>query len=129
MQEYYLKLNESKTEIIVFGSRHFKNNLTVDHITTVNDEVIPFVDKVKYLGAHLDDSLTLKGHVNQITSQCYMNLRKIKCIRSFLSQHQCEILVSATVTSRLDYCNSLFFRLNWTNCLSKLENDGWFYHS
>ena len=63
----------------------------------------------------------MKGHINKITSQCYSNLRKIKSIRSFLTQQQCELLINATVTSRIDYSNALFFKLNWSNCLAKLS--------
>ena len=121
MEDYYLKLNEDKTKVIVFGSRSFKSSLQTDRLTTANGEVIEFVEKVKYLGVHLDDSLSMQQHINKITSHCYSNLRKIKCIRSLLSQPQCELLVNATVTSRLDYCNALFFNLSWSNRLSKLS--------
>ena len=121
MQQYFLKLNEDKTKIIVFGSKFFKSNLSINRVTTFDGETIKFVDNVKYLGAYLDERLTLSTHINKITSQCYNNLRKIKSIRSYLSQQQCEILVNATVTSRLDYSNALFFKLNWSNRLSKLS--------
>ena len=121
MHQYFLKINEDKTKIIVFGSRYFKSNLTIDNVITDNNETIDIVNKVKYLGAYLDDSLSMKGHINKITSQCYSNLRKIKSIRSFLTQQQCELLINATVTSRIDYSNALFFKLNWSNCLAKLS--------
>ena len=121
MHNYYLQLNEDKTKIIVFGSKFFKNNLSIDHVTTSNGEIISIVNKVKYLGVHLDDHLSMKEHINKITSQCYLNLSKIKSIRSFLSQKQCEILINAAVTSRIDYSNALFFKLNWNDRLSKLS--------
>ena len=109
MQNYYLQLNEDKTKIIVFGSRFFKSNLSINEVTTYNNEIISIVDQVKYLGVYLDDRLSMKGHINKITSQCYLNLSKIKSIRSFLSQQQCELLINATVTSRIDYSNALYF--------------------
>ena len=121
MQQYFLKLNEDKTKLIVFGSKFFKSNMSINSITTTNGEVISVVDKVKYLGAYLDDRLSMKHHINKITSQCYSNLRKIKSIRSFLTQQQCELLINATVTSRLDYSNALFFKLNWSDRLAKLS--------
>ena len=121
MQNYYLQLNEDKTKIIVFGSRFFKSNLSINEVTTHNNEIISIVDQVKYLGVYLDDRLSMKGHINKITSQCYLNLSKIKSIRSFLSQQQCELLINATVTSRIDYSNALYFKLSWSNRLSKLS--------
>ena len=122
MKKYFLKLNEGKTKIIVFGSRFFKLNLSVsiNNVTVENGKVIKFVDNVKYLGAYLDENLSMKSHINKITSHCYFLLRNIKSIRSFLSQQQCELLVNATVTSRIDYTNALFFKLSNHNCLSKL---------
>ena len=120
MQDYYLKLNEDKTKVIVFGSRQFNSNLPSNSVSTLNGEVIDCVSKVKYLGVYLDDTLTMQYHINKVTSQCYCNLRKINGIRSLLSQQQCELLINATVTSRLDYCNALFFKLSWSNRLSKL---------
>ena len=121
MQQFFLKINEDKTKIIIFGSRFFKSNLSIDTVTTESNEIIDIVDKVKYLGAYLDDRLSMKDHINKITSHCYSNLRKIKSIRSFLTQQQCELLINATVTSRIDYSNALFFNLNWSNCLAKLS--------
>ena len=121
MKEYFLKLNEDKTKIIIFGSKFFKANLGIDTLQTFSGEDIDFADNVKYLGAYLDDRLTMKHHINKITSHCYGILKNIKSMRSFMSQQQCEILVNATVTSRLDYSNALFYNLGWSNCLQKIS--------
>ena len=114
-------MNEDKTKIIIFGSKFFKANLGIDTLQTFSGEDIDFADNVKYLGAYLDDRLTMKYHINKITSHCYGTLKNIKSMRSFMSQQQCEILVNATVTSRLDYSNALFYNLGWSNCLQKIS--------
>ena len=120
MEEYFLKLNQDKTKIIVFGSKNFQSNLVNSTVTPHSGKIIKIVDAVKYLGVRLDNRLTMKPHINKVTSNCYRVLRKIKSIRSFITQDQCETLINASVTSRLDYCNSLLFNLSWNNCVGKL---------
>ena len=112
MDTHYLKLNETKTEIIVFGSNFFQNNkLDINGTFTNSGNCIRFNNIVKYLGVHFDNTLTLTPHINSITSSCYTYLRKIKSIRSYLSQKDTETLIHAFISSRLDTCNSLFFGL------------------
>ena len=111
MNNYFLKLNDSKTKVIVFGNTHFLNSLSTTELTTSSNDVIKVVDSVKYLGVYLDKHLSFVGHVNKITSHCYSLLRNIGSIRRFLSQSQCETLVHAVISSRVDYCNSVFFGL------------------
>ena len=120
MEQYFLKLNEDKTKIIVFGSRQFLSRIEHSSILTRNRINVKFTDQVKYLGVYLDNHMNMKAHMNKITSSCYSTLRCINGIRSFLSQHQCEILINACVTSKIDYCNSLFYNLSRSNCLDKL---------
>jgi hypothetical protein len=129
MEKHFLKLNSSKTQVIIFGSSFIQKHLSIkcipilDCLSSANnstDNVIPILDKVKYLGVTLDNQLSLTSHVNSVCSQCYFHLRNINSIRRFISQHECESLVHAVVTSRLDYCNFLFFGATKT-LLSKLQ--------
>ena len=53
MNEVRLKLNESKTDFIYFGSKHQLKKCTFDKIN-INSETIQRSDTVKYLGGHLD---------------------------------------------------------------------------
>ena len=120
MEQYFLKINTDKTKVIIFGSRSFHSSLEYSSITLLNEEIISITEEVKYLGVYLDNRLTMKRHINKITSRCYMTLRAINGVRSFLSQHQCEVLINACVTSRIDYCNCLFYNLSRNNCTEKL---------
>jgi hypothetical protein len=118
MGNHYLKLNPSKTQIIIFGNRHLQKQISIMQIPLSNysstgtiDENLPILDNVKYLGVQLDSTLSLNHHINSVCSQCYFNLRKISSIRRFISQQDCEKLVHAVISSRLDYCNFMFFGL------------------
>ena len=63
---------------------------------------------IKYLGAWLDQNLTLTEHVNRKCQNAMKNLLKIKQLRRVLPQEAAHILVRGLVISHLDYCNSMF---------------------
>ena len=63
---------------------------------------------IEYLGAWLDQNLTLTEHVNRKCQNVMMNLLKIKQLRKVLPQEAAHILVRGLVISHLDYCNIVF---------------------
>ena len=74
----------------------------------------------------LDDSYKLDSYKKKcvIVSHCYKILRDISRIKKYLLKEQLECLVHAVITSRLDYCNSLFINISKDNLhkLQKLQN-------
>ena len=56
----------------------------------------------------------LNTHISQITRTCFFHLRNIAKLRSLVSFPELEMIIHAFVSSRLDYCNSLFTCLNKT---------------
>ena len=62
----------------------------------------------KYLGAWLDQNLTLTEHVNRKCRNAMMNLLKIKQLRGVLTHEVAHILVKGVVISHPNYCNSMF---------------------
>ena len=57
-----LKLNETKTEFIYFCGKH-QLAKTRRHTININGKTIQHTNKIKYLGGHLDSSLTFKDHI------------------------------------------------------------------
>ena len=117
MNNYFLKINESKTELIVFARPVFHRGLTINSVTLNNGDVITITDRVKYLGFHFDNLLSMTAHVNKVVSHSYMLLKSIRSIRKFLEQSQVEKLMHSIITSRLDYCNSLLFGAQKVDCI------------
>ena len=104
-----LKLNDNKTELMLVTSKRTKhlNNLPTSIATGIAQ--IPFKNYVKNLGLTLDCHLTMNAHVSNIARTCYFELRRLACIRRFLTSTATATLVSAFVLSTFDYCNSLLF--------------------
>lgn len=68
-------------------------------------------EKVKNLGVTLDSDLSFSQHVSSVVRSCYCNIRDFSRIRKYLSLKQSTALANALVSSRLDYCNSLFLNI------------------
>ena len=101
-----LKLNEDKTEAIVFGCN--KNTSSFTDITlSVNGHSISCSTKVKNLGVLLNQNMSMSSFVSELCKLLYFQLRKISHVRKFLSRAVTKTLVTSFVLSRLDYCNSL----------------------
>ena len=63
-------------------------------------------------------------HINKIVSHCYKLLKDIGRIRKMLTRGHTEMLVHPVISSRIDYCNSLFFNMCKDNLkkLQKVQN-------
>ena len=90
---------------MISGSRH-RLLQTPSSTMSVNGTSISYLPSVKYLGVTLDCSLTMERHISSVCRSTFLALRRISSIRPFLSSKSTATLVHATVTSRLDYCNS-----------------------
>ena len=62
MDAMKLKLKETKTKFIYFGGKHQFAKTQRDTIN-INGKTIQCTNKIKYLGGHLDSSLTFKDHI------------------------------------------------------------------
>ena len=101
-----LKLNESKTDFIYFGSKHQLKKCTFDKIN-INSETVQRSDTVKYRGGHLDQNLNLRKHVITKCKAAMMNIWKIRLIRKFLTRDICHQLTLSLAISHLDYSNAI----------------------
>ena len=75
--------------------------------TRIGGSDVPFQTTVTYLGVKIDQTLSVQDHISSICRTSFLQLRHIASIRPFLSVGASARLVSALVTSRLDYCNSI----------------------
>jgi len=80
---------------------------SLDLALHVGSDVIKPVSVVRDLGVSLDQELPMKQHTNKVTRNCFFQIRLLKQVRRILGLEITTSLITAFVTSRLDYCNSL----------------------
>ena len=69
-----LQLNAQKTELVWFGSAaNIRKISTMDLALSVGGDVITPLEVVRDLGVYLDAELTMKHHVNRVTSNCFFS--------------------------------------------------------
>ena len=105
-----LKINDAKTEYIVFRSPMLKHDLS-DLSVNVGGNVIKPSEKVRDLGVILDQTLSFDDHISTICKSAHFHIRNIGRIRNLLSFDACATLIHALIGSRLDYCNSLLYNI------------------
>ena len=123
MTKNKLKLNESKTEFIIFGTKKQVSKVLQRSITVGGDR-IEAKQVVRNLGSMFDSELKMAQHVSHVLRVGYFQLRQLKLIRKYLTPVAAKILVHASVISRLDYANALLFGIAETqlNRLQRLQN-------
>ena len=104
-----LKLNDSKTELMLVTSKRSKHLHNLPTSITIGSAQIPFKQSVRNLGFTLDCHLNMNAHVSNIARTCYFELRRLASISRFLTSTATATLVSAFVLSRIDYCDTLLF--------------------
>ena len=106
MQLNLLKLNDSKTEVILLGSRQQLDRIGELEVAIGNTK-IKSCDNVRNLGVIFDSNVTMENQVNNICKTSFYYIRLLGKLRKFLSKDAATKVTHAFVTSRLDYCNSL----------------------
>ena len=123
MNKQFLKINPEKTEMLLCYPDSLKDKVIIKGVI-FEDQCIHFSGEVKNVGLWLDSHLTFNDHVIKVVSHCHKLLKDIKRIRSLLSTQHTAMLVHAVISSRIDYCNSVFFNINKSNVkkLQKVQN-------
>ena len=112
MKQYFLQLNPGKTQIMIFGPDSVLNEIKIGGVFLEHGQCIRFKSVGKNLGVLFDSSLKFDSQVLEVTKKCFLQLRLLYRIKSFLSKDQMKTLVCALILSKLDYCNSLYYRIN-----------------
>ena len=107
-------MNTSKTGFILLGSRQQLKKTTLSSLpVSVVGDTVEGASSIKYLGAFLDDMLSMKKQVSSITicTKATDNILNIKGIRTFLTNETAETLLVGLVWSHLDANNGILIAL------------------
>ena len=106
-----LKLNPDKTEFILIGSKNNRKQLLPYLSINILGNQVPPAQSVKNLGVVFDSNFTFSDHVSQVIKSTRAHARDLYRICPLLDLKTSVLLANALVSSRLDYCNSLFLSL------------------
>jgi hypothetical protein len=107
MISHHLKMNDGKTEAMLFGTKNIISRLKNISVTIGDLEIIPNAS-CKSLGVTFDSSLSMGQQVNNQCRNAFIHLRSLARVKQFLTPDCLETLVHAFITSKLDYANSLY---------------------
>ena len=106
MNSVRLKMNNSKSEFIIFGNKTQVDKCILDGLR-IDGDIVNRSQTVKYLGAWLDREVTLKTHVKKKCASVMLNLQRIKNIWKFLDRDSFTKSVVCLSLCHLDYSNSI----------------------
>ena len=75
-----LKINNSKTEFLLFGTKQQLEKVNISQ-TKVGSDVIKPVQSTRNLGVMFDSRMSVRDHVNQVCKKGYHQLTKIRQIK------------------------------------------------
>ena len=101
-----LKLNDDKTEFIIFQFKYHENRYSTSSFNFQNIIFEPS-DSLRKLGAYFDKYMTMERHVSELCRSSHYHLGQIGQIRKYLTRNAGSNAVISAVLSRLDYSNAL----------------------
>ena len=124
MNRYFLKLNPSKTQVIVFHPDSKHSNIAFSQLILSDCSRVQISKQVYNLGVTLDSKMSFSPHISASISQGYRLIRNITGIRKFISRENLKTLVNSIIIAKFDNCNSLYAGISAydTGRLRKFQN-------
>ena len=104
MNKNCLKLNDKKTEFIIFGSVLRLKKVETESIRVGNENI---TGSVHSIGAFFDMDMKMDLQVKKMCKSAWFHLFNISKIRNHLTEKYTKMVVHAYVTFKLDYNNTL----------------------
>ena len=123
MDENKLKLNKTKTELFVAGSKPTLKLLEDISLDICGASILPSV-KVRNLGVYFDSNMTMSDHISTLSSSLNYQLRNLSRIRKYIDKDTCHHAIRSLITQRLDNSNSLLYGITSKDMdrLQKIQN-------
>ena len=113
-----LKLNNDKTDLLVFTARHRPQPMLKSIYG--GTDLVNASESARNIGVCFDNLITIEKQITLICKSAFYQLHNIAKIRKFISSEDCETLIHAFVSTKLDYCNSLLSGLSQSQ-IQKLQ--------
>ena len=96
---------------LYIGSKHHARTFE-QPIDIGGDSITPSTSPIRNLGVLLDPCVTMESCINQVCKSCYFYIHNFNRVKGFLDFETLEKLIHCFISSKLDYCNSLFLGLS-----------------
>ena len=108
-----LKLNPDKSKFILIGSPKNRKQLLRHFPINILGNQVSLAQSVRDFGVGVvfNSNFNFLNHVSQVIKSTGVHVRDLYRIRPPLDLNTSVLLLNALVSSRLDYCNSLFLSL------------------
>eukprot|EP00914_Ancora_sagittata_P027124 GHVO01053150.1.p1 GENE.GHVO01053150.1~~GHVO01053150.1.p1 ORF type:complete len:410 (-),score=27.98 GHVO01053150.1:333-1382(-) len=107
MTENLLKMNNEKTEFLVISSKQMQKRLVPVHLHVGGADIQPSA-RARNLGVLFNQHATMETQISSVCRSAYLQLRCLRRIQKYIDNDALESLVHAFITSKIDYCNSLY---------------------
>ena len=114
-----LTVNPSKTEFLLVGTSQQCSKIISPTINFQGATISPS-KSARNLGFIFDNHLSHHAQISSISRSSFFQIRQLRQIRSSLDTKTSITLANSLVSSKLDYCNSLYFNLPNTS-LKRLQ--------
>ena len=115
-----LLLNPSKTEFLLIGTKQQRLKFSDLTNLSLSNDIIPVSSSARNLGFIFDSDMSFSDQINSVSKSCHFHIRDIRRIRHLLPLSAATALANSLVSSKLDYCNSLYSGISQAN-LNKLQ--------
>ena len=124
MNKHFLKLNPTKSQVIIFHPKNTDHNIAVNYVLLSGGSYIEVSELVNNLGVQLDSHMSFSSHITSVIAHGYQLLRNISGVRKFLSTNDIRSLINSLVVSKLDNCNALLYGISQYDLgrLQKFQN-------
>ena len=102
-----LTLNASETEFMLIGSRQRLSTFHNPPSLMIDRTPITQVTSTKYLGVHIDQTLSWNVHVELLCKKIASGIGALKRVRSFVPHETLRSIFMSLVQPHFDYCNSV----------------------
>ena len=136
-----LLLNPSKTEFLLIGTKQQRLKFSDLTSLSLRNDIIPVSSSARNLGFIFVSDMFFSDQINSVSKSCHFHIRDIRWICHLLPLSTATALANSLVSSKLDYCNSLYlashkeiltdynaFKIHWHVSLQTLQNINILHH-
>src|SRR3989442_1716297 len=118
-----LSVNPNKAEYLLIGTQQQRSKTTDSSLSFHGTALVP-VSSARSLAVVFQSDLSFDQHIFNVCRSSFFHIRQLRQIRPSLDLNSSIQLANALVSSKLDYCNSLFYGLPDTSIkrLQRVQN-------